>query len=275
MGGKSQTQTQTGERNPWGPANPLLKQTLGGLDDWLNSPMAFQTYGGPTVAQMSDQTRAGLDGLGGAGGMSRDYLQSVMGGKYLDAGNPYMEGLKSRAMADVMPAINASFAKSGMGGSTLHQGSLARGVGDALAPQLFQSYENERNRQMGAAQGLFGMDRQASLDQIMGGQMREGYDQRNLDAARMQWEQQRLAGLRPYQEMFPMLAGIAGMGGTTSGVTTTRENTPWWQQALGGGMMGLGLMSGIPGAWGGFSNMMNGAPMGYGNSWTPWTRYGQ
>lgn len=242
MGSKSQTTTQT--NNPWAPAQPLLQQTLGGMQSWLGSPDAFKAYQGPLVAQMSGQTQQGLDALGGlGGGASSSFFKDTLDGKYLEAGNPNMAGIRSRVMADVMPGINSSFAKSGMTGSTLHQGSLARGLGDALAPVYAQNYENERNRQMMAAQGLYGMDRQGALDQIMGGQLREGYDQRNLDAARMQWEQNRMAGLRGYQDVWPMLSGIAGMGGTSTGTTT--QNTPWWQQALGGGMMGLGALSGM------------------------------
>lgn len=248
MGGKSTTQTSHQQRDPWAPATPLLQQTLGGMQSWLDGPMAFETYKGPLMAGMSDQTRAGLDGLGQAGsGAGASYMKDVMGGKYLDAGNPHLDALKSRVMADVMPGINAQFGKSGMVGSTLHQGSLARGVTDGLAPSLFQNYENERNRQMQAAGQVTGMERQSSLDQIMGGQVREGYDQKNIDADRWRFEQERTAGLRPYQEMFPMLSGIAGMGGTQDGTTTTREKTPAWQTALGAGMMGLGLMTGMPG----------------------------
>jgi len=269
MGGKSQTQQTNQTRDPWAPAQPLLNQTLGGMQNWLNGPMASQTYGGPMVAQMSGQTQQGLDALGGMGNsQSSEYLKSVLGGKYLEEGNPYTQQLQSRAMADVMPSINATFGKSGMTGSTLHQGSLARGVGDAMAPGIFQNYENERNRQMMAAGQLQGMDRQGALDQIMGGQMREGYDQRNMDADRMQWEQQRLGGLRPYQDMFPMLSGIAGMGGTQYGTTTTKDNQPLWQSLMGGGMMGLGMMGGM----GGMGNWFNSPPYGYGNSWTPWAR---
>jgi len=244
--GSKTKQVTVQSRDPWGPAQPLLNTTLGGIGAYLNNGKAFQTYGGPTVAGMSDNTRAGLDAMatGTGAGTSMGYLNKVLAGDYLSAGNPYMEDVKKSVMSSVMPGINATFARAGMTGSTTHQGSLSRGLADAIAPHLFNAYESERGRMTSAASLLPQLDQLKSQGLLGAGQLREAYDQRALDDAKARWEADRTAGLRPYAEIWPMLSGIAGLGGTATGTTTGAQTPPLTQSILGGLMMGGSLLGG-------------------------------
>lgn len=264
----NQTQNATTTRDPYAPAVPGLVGGAQGITNWMQGPTAAQAYSGPRVAQMTGTTDAGIDELAAAEGARRaqDYYSRTLGGEYLTAGNPYTTALTDATMARVMPAINSRVSMSGMApGSSVDQSLVARGVADATAAPLFQNYEAERARQMAAAGALPGVSAQIAQQGIMGGQMREAYDQRNIDAARQAFEEQRLAGLRPYAEAMPLLNQIAGAGGTGSSSGTTVGDTTQimsnqpspLQMGIGAGMMGASLFGGqgmfpnfLGGLWG-------------------------
>lgn len=264
MGKSKQTQStnqQTSQtRDPYAPAKPLINDSIGGVQDWLNNPMSSQAYTGG----MSDRTQEGLGLLAGAGGAkaSSGYLQDVIGGKYLNAENPYQADLDESIKASVMPGINSSFSANGMGGSTLNQGMLMKGLTQGLAAPRYQQYQNERAAQGQAAGMLPGVDAMAGEQTLRAGQYEDAFN-------RGQWEDQRMAGLRPYLETGGLLQGYGNMGGSSSGTsngTTTSSTTPsMGSQILGAGMMGLGMMGGMPGlGMGGLMNPFNGgnAPQG-------------
>lgn len=258
----NQTQAATTTRDPYAPAVPGLVGGAEGITNWMQGPTAAQAYSGPRVAQMTGTTDAGIDELAAAEGARRaqDYYTRTLGGEYLTAGNPYTTALTDATLAKVMPAINSRISASGMApGSSVDQSLVARGVADATAAPLFQNYEAERMRQMAAANALPAVAAQAAQQGIVGGQMREAYDQRNIDAARQDFEERRLAGLRPYAEAVPLLNQIGAAGGSgsssgnTSGTTTqVMSNQPSpLQVGIGAGMMGTGLFGGggmFPGA---------------------------
>lgn len=263
----NQTTAQT--RDPYAPAKPLINDSIGGVQDWLNNPQSSQAYTGG----MSDRTQEGLGLLAGAGGAkaSSGYLQDVIGGKYLNAENPYQADLDESIKASVMPGINSSFSANGMGGSTLNQGMLMKGLTQGLAAPRYQQYQNERAAQGQAAGMLPGVDAMAGEQTLRAGQYEDTFN-------RGQWEDQRMAGLRPYLETGGLLQGYGNMGGssqgTSQGTTTSSSNPSLGSQILGGGMMGLGMMSGIPGLGQGLGNLAQGAPYSYGSSWTPWVQGG-
>ena len=264
MGKSKQTQStnqQTSQtRDPYAPAKPLINDSIGGVQDWLNNPMSSQAYTGG----MSDRTQQGLDMLGGAQGAkaSSAYLQDVMGGKYLNAENPHQAALDESIRASVMPGINSAFSSAGMGNSTMHQGMLMKGLTQGLAAPRYQQYQNERAAQGQAAGLLPGIDAMAGEQTLRAGQYEDAFN-------RGQWEDQRMAGLRPYLETGGLLQGYGNMGGssqgTTNGTTTTSSQPSMGSQILGAGMMGLGAMSGMPGlGMGGLMGTLNGgnAPQG-------------
>lgn len=264
---QTQSGTTTATRDPYAPAVPGLIGGAQGVTEWMQGPQAAQAYTGPRVQQMSGATAAGIDELTAADGARRaaDYYTRTLGGDYLNAGNPYTQALTDATLSRVMPAINSRVSAAGMApGSSVDQALVARGVADATAAPLFQNYEAERQRQMAAAGALPGVSAQIAQQGIMGGQLGESYGQRNIDAARQAFEEQRLAGLRPYAESLPLLNQIGAAGGTTSGTTngttvgdttTTTSNQPSpLQIALGTGMMGASLFGGggmMPALFGG------------------------
>jgi hypothetical protein len=256
----STNQTTSQVKDPYAPAKPLINQSIGGVQDWLNNPMSSEAYTGG----MSDMTKEGLGLLGGAQGAktSSAYLTDVIGGKYLNADNPHQAAMDEAIKASVMPGINSSFSANGMGGSTMHQGMLMKGLTQGMAAPRYQQYQNERNA-MGQAAGMLpGVDAMAGEQVLRAGQYQDAFD-------RGQWEDQRMAGLRPYLETGGLLQGYGNMGGssqgTSQGTTTSSSNPSLGSQILGGGMMGLGMMGGMPGlGMGGMMGAFNGgnAPQG-------------
>lgn len=272
MGSSRQTQSQNSRRDPYAPAVPLLNQTAGGVSSYLSNPNSSAVYGGDRVAQMSDATRGGIDQLAGQAGanQSAGYLSRVLNGDYLNPGNPYTSQLVDSIRSSVMPSVNGTFSNAGMTGSTLHQGALMRGLSDAVAQPLFASFEAERNRQQQASELLPQIDSGAALNRIQAGQLSEGYDQRNIDAARQQFAETQTAPLMPYANASGIIQGIANAGGTSSGTTTSTSTPSLGSQILGGAMMGASIL-GAPftggaslGLMGAGSGMMGGGLTNFG-----------
>lgn len=268
---QTQTQHQTADRNPYAPAIPALNDIMGGAKDLYNQRRGQQFYGGQTYANfdpasqeafrmIEQRARGGSDLLRGAQGMIGD----TASGKYLSDGNPFGSAMAQRTTADVMPGLNATFAKAGRTGSDAHQYTLSRGLADAMAPANMQMYENERGRMMQAA----GMAPQLAQADYMDAQMlrgvgseREAQAQKgiNENMARFNFGQNRDAeALREYLGYAGSIGGMGGRtvsDGTTEGETTTSQRQSPWQTALGLGLMGAGGFMGMPGMGGGGAGM--------------------
>lgn len=238
MGGSKQTQSQSQTRDPYGPAKPAINQSIGGIQSWLSNPGSKAAFD----YTPSDWTKQGMETLAGASGAkaSSNYLTNVLNGTYLNADNPWQADLDKNIIASVMPGVNSTFSNAGMSGSTLHQGSLTQGLTSGLAAPRYQNYQAERANQQQAAGMLPTVDAMVGNQQIAAGQLKEGYD-------KAQFDEKRLAGLRPYQETAGLLQGYGNMGGTSKGTTTSTSSPSLGSQIAGGAMMGLGLMGGMPG----------------------------
>lgn len=265
-----QKSTSTMSKDPYAPGVPGLTSAASGITDWMNSPAAAQSYDGPRVAQMSGQTGAGLDAMYDSAGARKTegFLGDTLDGKYLEQGNPYMEQLMGSVRANVMPGVNSRVSAAGMApGSSVDQALVSREMTNATAQPLFQTYENERQRQMQAAGQLPGVSQGIIGNMIGAGQTREQYDQRDLDAARQQFEEERTAGLRPYSEATPYLSQIGAAGGTGTETKTQTMTPNPLQTALGVGMMGAQLATGMPpglfGGGGAAGLFGAGAPLSY------------
>lgn len=276
MGGR-QTSTQTTQqsRDPWSPATAGLTQSATMLEDYLRSPASTQTFQGPLTAAMSGNTRTGINNLVNNRGFddATGYYRNVLDGGFMGRDNPYLADLQGAVRSAVMPGVNSVFSNAGMTGSSAHQGVLTRAMTDGMAQPLFNLHESERQRQERAAQALPALYGQQAMAQIQGGQLQEGYDQREIDSARMRFEMDRLAPLQGVNAVLPSLATLGNMGGDQTGTTTTSQKKDPWQTVAGLGAMGLGMATGMPGLGMGMSGMF-GAMAPAANPWAPTVRYG-
>lgn len=163
-GGGGTTTTQTIQDNsPWSAQQEPLKF---GFEQARNiydssSPNYFQ---GNTVAGMNQNQQTALDltknrAINGnpLTAASQGEAQKTLSGAYLTPGNPYMANLTQAIDAQVRPSVDSRFSGSGRFGSAGHEGAYTSAMANAIAPQMFNSYEAERGRMgqtMAQAPGL-------------------------------------------------------------------------------------------------------------------------
>jgi hypothetical protein len=81
------------------------------------------------------------------------YATDVLGGKYLDAGNPHLQGMIDQTDNSVQDRINAIFSRSGQTGSSRQIGELGARLAEAENTLRYNDYNAERGR-MGEAAGM-------------------------------------------------------------------------------------------------------------------------
>ena len=114
----------------------------------------------PGIDQFRSTINAGLPGVAqNAFGTSPQleaamgYNTDVIGGKYLDAGNPYLQGIINQTGDSVGNRVNSTFGAAGRTGSGQHMGLLTRELANSENNLRYTDYGNERAR-MAQAQGL-------------------------------------------------------------------------------------------------------------------------
>lgn len=81
------------------------------------------------------------------------YNTDVLGGKYLDAGNPYLQGIVDTTNGSVADQVNALFSRAGQTGSSRQIGELGKQLSTAENNLRYADYNTERGR-MDTAAGL-------------------------------------------------------------------------------------------------------------------------
>lgn len=104
---------------------------------------------GAQLPSLADKAFTPSEGLTAA----TDYNTDVLGGKYLDAGNPYLQSQIDTTNADVRAQIAAAFSKAGRTGSGANVNALSRGLAANESNLRYTDYSNERQR-MGQAASL-------------------------------------------------------------------------------------------------------------------------
>ena len=200
---QSAPSTQVSNNAPWSAQQPYLTR---GFDEALtqyedtSKPSFFpdQTYANfdPATQQaLGQQEQRALQG-NPLTGQAQQQASATLSGDYLNAGNPYQDQLNQRIMGDVRQGVDSSFAGAGRYGSGLHAEALSRGMGDALAPVMYQNYQNERGMQQNAMQTAPSLAQQDYFDigQLANvGAAREGQAQRGIteNMQRYDFEQNR------------------------------------------------------------------------------------
>lgn len=223
MGKKSSKQKSTS--TPWKPAQPYLLGAAGTIQNTVNA-----NQGG--LDAIAGDMRSHLQGLGEKAfgqnvglGAATDYAIDVLGGKYLGAGNPYLNDMASLARGNVANDINSMFGMGGRAFSDSHYQDLAKGMGEAELGLRYQDYGNERNAMTQAA-GLM-----PSLNSSQ------------------------YAGVMPYVAMaqgaaqtpYTGLGALSGLGGLFGGYGTQTGTQPggWGTGLLGAASMAIPFIPGF------------------------------
>lgn len=175
---------------------PEFQQALSQAGQTLQGVTGQPAYA-PGVAQT-------LRGQMQAGTQSDPYFNATTRqGPTLDQGfvdttaraqDPYLRSaafdqVKQNTIADIMPAINSTFAGSGMTGSSLHQQNLARGLSQGLGAVENQAFQQGEDRALSAANAAQGARSAAFGQALQGAGMRQDAFQadqgRELQAANL------------------------------------------------------------------------------------------
>jgi len=212
-GGGSQAQV-----NPYAPAQPALNQIISEAGNLYNQGVSASGYVAPTT-----QTTQGLAQQELMANASQQQLADTLSGQYL---NPFLSPMLQGSANQIATAVNSEF--SGMGrtpGSPMSQQQILSGITQEALPYAFDSYERERQRQLGIASAS------PTLTQV-GSQLENIQRQQNL--APFQSLQQYSSLVNPIATGFP--------------VQQTVNNPNRVTQGLGGALIGNMIAPGIGGA---------------------------
>jgi hypothetical protein len=176
MSGKSSQTSQTNQTSqttPYSYAQPGLDSIIGGTNALAKNAGltgtergAFDTLsqnaqGGnpyaPNIGVLADNL---LTGYGGDVAANRDtysgYMTPTARGDYLDPSkNPFFQNTIGAISDNVSDRVNSMFAAAGRDFSGAHANTVAEGISSATAPVFADVYNQERGRQLGAADSLY------------------------------------------------------------------------------------------------------------------------
>ena len=226
-GGSQQT---TQGVTPYAPAEPALAQILSEAGNIYGQGVGASGYVPPT-----QQTLAGLAGQETMAGAAQQQLAATLGGQYL---NPFLSPLIQKTAADISTGVQSQFSGAGRTPTSpmAQQQALAQ-VAQAALPLAFQTYGQERGRQLAVAS--------QAPTLLQTGQQLEALQR-----------QQQTAPLQALQQYAGIVSPIASGFPTTVAQTQSQANP--FTTALGGALVG-GQFGGAPGALiGGVGGLLGG-----------------
>ena len=202
--------TQSTQVTPYAPAQPALNQILSESGNLYNQGVAASGYVAPT-----QQTLTGLAQQEVMGTAAQNELAATLGGQYL---NPFLSPLIQKAGSDIYGSVASQFSGAGRTpGSPLMQNQVASQVAQAALPMAFNTYENERARQLGVAS--------QAPSVLQTGQQLESLQR-----------QQQLAPFQSLQQYAGLVSPIASGFPVQTGSTNTQTNP--LTSAAGGALLG-------------------------------------
>jgi hypothetical protein len=256
-GGGGSKQTQTTTVTPWAGVQPYITDYLGRAQGQSNVP--FQFNQGDQIAPLSPEQQYGLSGTtaraiqGSPNNLAAqgNNFNTLTGAYMSPDSNPWLKQNVDTALGDVQSRVNSQFNNNNFG-SSAHQETLTRNLGQTAAGMYGSNYDQERGRQMQAsalAPTLAETDYR-DLQALTGvGDVRRGLAQDYLNQANGLFNN--ATGYN--QQQLDNYGRAVGLGmGVGSNQTSTSPN-PYQSSpiagAIGGGMAGysLGPMLGLGG----------------------------
>jgi len=254
--------TQEINNDPWGPAQPALKNILGYGQNaydagYENTP--FQTF-----APMNQYQQQGLEqNLNYSQGLMPNQIGQAHGawGSALNApdvaNNPYVmnqvmaqSGLLNRNLSEnLLPQIQSGATNAGQSGSSrqgVAEGIALRGTQEAIGRQAANTMGNAYGQGLNARGNALGQSgNMMGLGMLPGAAMQQAGGQLNAEAQRYideAMQRQNFGQQNPWDQIarFQGVAQpISGQGGTETGPNPYQSNP--MASALGGGLAGYGL----------------------------------
>lgn len=293
MPGDSNKQTQSSSTEPWAPAQPILQQGLTDAQALYKNGQSFQPYKGSTVVPYSNQTQQAMKTMGqgadwaqdrfninldntanyGMYGMKNglnDIQQGVVGrltnqatNKFNPNDNPGFQSVLKQATDSAGQAVDMGASAAGRYGSGIHQGNVAREVGNVAGQLTSNEYNDFKNRQDAANTSLFNAGQQGtqnvwgqtdalsnayqarqapSRDLMNIGAMNEDLAGRTLNDQLRIWQGQQDAPKNALQWLSAIGSGAGSLGGTSNTSAQGPKANPFGQAI--GGLLGANSLFG-------------------------------
>ena len=137
-------QVQNTTVNPYAPAQPALNQIISEAGNLYNQGVGAAGYVAPTT-----QTTQGIAQQEVMAGAANQQLADTLAGNYL---NPFLSPMLQGSANQIATAVNSEFSGAGRTpGSMMNQQQILSGITQEALPLAFDSYERERQRQLGIA----------------------------------------------------------------------------------------------------------------------------
>ncbi len=236
-------------------AQPSAQDLLARGSELSKKP--YEVYGGQRIAGLNDQQLTGFNAIqnralnGSAEETNaRGNFNDVMSGKFLSPdSNPYLKSMANTAMNDVQTRVNSQFGGNNYG-TTAHQETLARALGDAATNMYGQNYVNERNNQAKYAimTPQFGNIDYNNAQQLVG--IGDIYRQENQDQLNTQYGDWVAQQNQPYRQLDVLANALgASVGGQGSVQAAGYSSNPYtanrYANAVGGALAGSQLGSSL------------------------------
>jgi len=164
-GGSSGGGTQA-RVDPYAPAQPALNQIISEAGNLYNQGVGASGYVAPTT-----QTTQGIAQQEVMANAANQQIADTLSGNYL---NPFLSPMLQGSANQIATAVNSEFSGAGRTpGSAMNQQQILSGITQEALPMAFDSYERERQRQLGIATAA------PTLTQV-GGQLENIQRQQNL-----------------------------------------------------------------------------------------------
>jgi len=204
--------------DPYAPAQPALNQIISEAGNLYNQGVGASGFVAPTT-----QTTQGIAQQEVMANAANQQLSNTLAGNYL---NPFLSPLLQGSANQIATAVNSEFSGAGRTpGSPMSQQQILSGITQEALPLAFDSYERERQRQLGIASAA------PTLTQV-GSQLENIQRQQNL--APFQSLQQYSSLVNPIASGFPVQQTVTNPNRVTQG--------------LGGALIGNMIAPGIGGA---------------------------
>jgi len=229
-GSSGGNQATTQGVTPYAPAEPALGQILSEATNIYGQGVGASGYVPPT-----QQTLAGLAGQETMATAANQQLAATLGGQYL---NPFLSPLIQRTAADISTGVQSQFSGAGRTPTSpmAQQQALAQ-VAQAALPLAFQTYGQERGRQLAVAS--------QAPTLLQTGQQLEALQR-----------QQQTAPLQALQQYANVVSPIASGFPTTIAQTQSQANP--FTTALGGALVGGQFGQGTGALIGGIGGLLGG-----------------
>lgn len=214
-----------------------------------NTP--YTPYTGQKIADQAPETQIGLDltaqrAMNGSPLMQatqQNQLDTVNGAYMSPDSNPYLRANVDRALGDVQTRVNSQFNNANYG-STAHQETLARAMGEQANALYGANYSQERLAQQRAAMFAPQLAQQdyADAQALLGvGDARRALEQETLNQQLADWTE---AQQDPYRKLDTLASTIATASGGYANSASSAPNpyqTSPVAGMIGGGLAGYGL----------------------------------